>query len=262
MTSGSTILSRDSDEPLYKQVVRTLDTRMSDGGLRLGEMLPSESAMMEEFGVSRITIRQALAELEERGQIVRRQGKGTFVGTPHVKQQLTRQAKTIIEALAERGIEPEVEILGIDQVDPPDRVRDVFGKGDGPVIRLRRRYQHNARPIALVDLYLPLAMSGVAQVLAQDDHATETSYTVFENELNIAIKEAKHVIRSGNLSEKAAKWLNMSPDDPCLTMDRITYSKDDKVLELMTFYYPTDTFEFEITLPRQERGLAVKLTEE
>ena len=45
-------------------------------------------------------------------------------------------------------------------------------------------------------------------------------------------------------------------------MDRITYSREDKVLEVMTFYYPTDTFQFEITLPRQERGLAVKLAEE
>ena len=262
MTSGSSIVSRDSDEPLYKQVVRALESRISAGGLNPGRILPSESALMDEFGVSRITVRQALAELEKLGQVVRRQGKGTFVGRPHVKQQLNRQAKTIIEALADRGIEPEVEILGIDRVEPPERVRDAFENGNGPVTRLRRRYQHNGRPIALVDLYLTLAMSGVAHVLAQEDHATETSYTVFEKEMNIAIKEAKYVVRSSDLSEKAAGWLNMSPGDPCLTMDRITYSEDDRVLELMTFYYPTDTFEFEITLPRHERGLAVKLTEE
>jgi hypothetical protein len=44
------------------------------------------------------------------------------------------------------------------------------------------------------------------------------------------------------------------------TMDRITYAESGSVLELMTFYYPTDTFQFEITLPRHDPGIAVKLS--
>ena len=262
MRAVSEFLSRDSDQPLYKQVVDVLESRLGSDGLSPGEMLPSEASLISEFGVSRVTVRQALAELEKRGQIVRRQGKGTFVGAPNVNQALNQQAKTIIEALREKGIEPEVEVLGIDQVIPPQRVIDAFGNGDNAVTRLRRCYRHNGAPIALVELYLSLAMSGVAHVLAQSDHAKETTYSVFEQEMHIEIKEVKHVIRSVELDADAARWLNMQPREPCLTMDRITYSADDNVLELMTFFYPTDTFQFEITLPRQERGLSVKLAEE
>ncbi len=262
MKLESKILSRDSDLPLYRQVAKELQSRMESRRLNPGEMLPSESDLVNEFGVSRVTVRQALAELEKHGQIVRRQGKGTFVGATHVNQQLNQQAKTIVEALREKGIEPEVEVLGIDQVVPPQRVSEVFGNSGEKVTRLRRCYKHNGAPIALVYLYLPLAMSGVAHILAQDDHLKETTYSVFENEMHIAIKEAKHIIRSVELDVDAAETLNMKPGEPSLAMDRITFSKEDKVLEMMTFYYPTDTFQFEITLPRQERGLAVKLAEE
>ncbi len=252
---------RDPGRPLYKQLVETLEERMDAGRLKPGAMLPSELTLGSEFGVSRVTVRQALSELQKRGRIVRRQGKGTFVGTPPLNQQLDRQAKTIIEALRERGIEPEVDILGIDQVAPPQRVREAFGDV-APVTRLIRCYRHEAAPIALVYLYLPLAMSGVAQLLAREDHLKETTYSVFENELHIEIKEARHVIRISELEAEAAGFLNMEPGEPCLTMDRITCSEQDKVLELMTFYYPADGVRFEITLPRNERRLALRMAGE
>ena len=97
MRAVSEFLSRDSDQPLYKQVVEVLESRLGSDGLSPGEMLHSEASLISEFGVSRVPVRQALAELEKRGQIVRRQGKGTFVGAPNVNQALNQQAKTIIE---------------------------------------------------------------------------------------------------------------------------------------------------------------------
>lgn len=261
MNEESRRVSRNSHQPLYIQVVEALEQRVKSGASKLSEMLPSETNLMKEFGVSRITVRHALAHLEKRGLIVRRQGKGTFLKAPHLKQQLNWQAKTIVEALREKGIEPEVTILGLEQIDPPERVCEVLETGGSPVTRLRRVYRHDGVPIALVYLYLPLAMSGVAHVLARDDHLKETTYSVFENELHITIKEAKHIIRTMELDAEAAKALDMKPGEPCLTMDRITYSSQGTVLEVMTFYYPTDRFQFEITLPRHEKGIALKMSE-
>lgn len=254
-------ISRDSDQPLYKQLAEVLESRATSGDFVIGEMLPSEAKLVEEFDVSRITVRQALANMEKRGLIVRRRGKGTFLSAPPVKQQLNREAKTIIEALREKGIEPEVTILGLEQIEPDEYVKDALGGGAGPITRLRRVFTHKGAPIALAYLYLPLAMSGVAQVLMRDDHSKETTYSVFENEINISIKEAKHIIRSIELDVEAAEALNMDAGEACLTMDRITYSEAGNVLELMSFYYPTNTFQFEITLPRHDPGIAVKMSE-
>lgn len=261
MTDQKKRVSRESDQPLYMQIVAALEQRISSGALKFGDMLPSESSMMDEFGVSRVTVRQALAYFENRDLIVRRPGKGTFLKAPELKQQLNREAKTIVEALRERGIEPEVTIVGREQVEPPAWVRDVLGTGDQPVTRLRRVYRIESAPIALVYLYLPLAMSGVASVLAREDHLTETTYTVFENEMRIKIKEAKHVIHTVELDGEAAEALNMKAGEPCLVMDRVTFADHGGVIEIMRFFYPTDSFRFEITLPRHATGLALKMSE-
>ena len=80
MNDQSNSLSRDSDLPLYKQVVEALNGRIDSGGLKLGEMLPSESALMDEFGVSRITVRDAACKT----------GQFTFAQTDHINQRHCR----------------------------------------------------------------------------------------------------------------------------------------------------------------------------
>jgi DNA-binding GntR family transcriptional regulator len=256
------VISRGSDVPLYVQLMETLERRIQSGELRPGDMIPSESALIEEFKVSRITVRQALANMEQRGLVYRRRGRGTFVSAPHVSQKLNREARTIVEALRERGIEPEVRIVGMEQLSAPIRVAELLGLKDQTVVtRLRRVYLHENAPLALVDLYLPLAMSGVAEVLCREDHRKETTYSVFENEMHIKIKEARHIIHSTALEADAAEALNLPPDSTCLTMDRITYAENDRVLELMRFFYPSDSFEFEITLPRHEQQISHRVSE-
>ena len=68
--------------PMYKQVLNILTEQIKNGELKHGDKLPSEAELMKQYGVSRITIRGAIAELVEEGILERSQGKGTFVATP------------------------------------------------------------------------------------------------------------------------------------------------------------------------------------
>lgn len=72
----------NSNIPLYKQVLSHLNQKIADGVWQPGDKLPAETTFMEEYGVSRITMRAAIAELVEEGILVRTQGKGTFVAQP------------------------------------------------------------------------------------------------------------------------------------------------------------------------------------
>ncbi len=74
-----TRLRRTTGIPLYIQLIDRLQDLIDRGALRPGDRLPSEPALVGRFGVSRATVRQALAHLEAEGFIVRRQGSGTFV---------------------------------------------------------------------------------------------------------------------------------------------------------------------------------------
>lgn len=71
-----------SSEPLYQRVINALQAEINEGVLKPGDQLPSETQLMERFGVSRVTVRHALSQLVNRGLIYRSKGKGSFVRDP------------------------------------------------------------------------------------------------------------------------------------------------------------------------------------
>ena len=77
-------MNANSAIPLYKQIVRYLDTQIKAGIYGPGDKLPTENELMEKFGVSRITVRSAVKELEDAGIVVRVRAKGTFVSSDRV----------------------------------------------------------------------------------------------------------------------------------------------------------------------------------
>jgi GntR family transcriptional regulator len=258
MANGRTAPTRSSSAPLYVQIVERLGEQIAKGAYLPGSPLPSESSLTKQFGVSRVTVRQALAELESRGLIFRQQGRGTFVAEPHVRQQMSRQAQTIVEALRREGIEPEIQIASLDHISPDPHVAAVLGTGDQEIATLTRLYLHNGVPIAQSILHLPMSMSGVARILAQKQGADQTTYSIFES-MGLAIKEAKHVISTVALDPATAQRLRMKVGDVCLATDRITFGTNGSVLEFTKFVYPPGRMSFEITLPRSSSAKVVRI---
>src|SRR3712207_2077198 len=79
---GENVLDRTSFVPLYYQLQEVLKEQIESGVWRPGEAIPSEPELARRFGVSRVVVRQALAILSDDRQIVRVQGRGTFVAEP------------------------------------------------------------------------------------------------------------------------------------------------------------------------------------
>src|SRR3954470_18146241 len=101
--------------PLYAQVRDALRAEILDGRLQPDEKLLSESEMTAAYGVSRITVRQALGDLQKEGLIVRLQGKGAFVSQPQASQQLNR-LEGLAESLAAQGQEVHSKRLSMKSV--------------------------------------------------------------------------------------------------------------------------------------------------
>src|SRR5690242_20077656 len=85
-----TALSRSSPEPLHRQLAERLADSIRSRAFKPGERLPSESELAQRYGVSRITLRQAVGALVQQQLVVRKQGKGTFVTAPSVRHDLKR----------------------------------------------------------------------------------------------------------------------------------------------------------------------------
>lgn len=97
----SVILHRRSPIPLYRQVQQVLHERIEQGVLRPGDRLPAESELARELSVNRLTVRQAIAEMTRTGQLVARQGIGTFVTEP-TRQITVTMRPTDMRLLAEQ----------------------------------------------------------------------------------------------------------------------------------------------------------------
>ena len=73
------MLNKNTYIPLYQQIIDYMHEKIESGEYKPGDMLPSEASLCEEFGVSRITVRNAIQYLTDEGYIVKRHGKGSFI---------------------------------------------------------------------------------------------------------------------------------------------------------------------------------------
>ncbi len=75
--------------PLYQEIIEDIKSKITNGSYTTGQKIPSETVLMEEYEVSRITIRRAISALSDEGYLVKKQGLGTFVEKPRIRRMIS-----------------------------------------------------------------------------------------------------------------------------------------------------------------------------
>ena len=147
---------------LYERVVDHVERLIADRGLRPGDMLPSYTDLAEQAGVSLITVRRALDELERAGRVRRHQGLGTFVARPRIVTEPTR-AGSLLATLAsdgERAGELRTTVLGLDRGQPSDDLCRALRIATGSLAwRLRRLRLLDGHPAVLETSVIPVELA-------------------------------------------------------------------------------------------------------
>jgi len=130
--SGSPTVDRKNQEKLYIQVMRLIVEEIGKGTWNLGERIPSENELSFRYGVSKITVRQALTNLSADGYLVKVQGKGTFVAGNRPVVGLTMKTR-FTEGLFGRGVEETREVVERGFEEPPAEVRRLLGEMRQPI---------------------------------------------------------------------------------------------------------------------------------
>jgi len=209
-----------------------------------GQQLPTEMELMSQFGVSRNTVRQALASLEMSNHVRRQQGKGTFVseqGVSHVLGDL----RSFTETLRDLKKIPGIADLSI-RVDenPPDEAKS-FLPGTHLWVVERTRTA-DGRPFSRMQSWLPDA---IASALILDDFAENQSlYAQIENVLGIRPTEATEIIRSEGATIEDAAVLKISQGVPLLSTYRWTSDHRGQAIEYVRSVSPGDRYEYVIKL--------------
>ena len=234
---------------MHTQIRETLRTRILDGTNAPHSQLPSESELIAMFRVSRITVRQALHDLQKEGLIFKIHGKGAFVSKPKAFQDLAR-LQGFGEAMDRHGYETFNKLIGLRYLAPDKKVAAMLKTARGDKVAEIRRVRYlNREPISLDVTYLPRALG---ERLAKEDLATRDIFLILEDDYGLALGHAELSIEATTADERFARLLGISDGAPILRIQRLTCTTDGAPLDFEYLYYRGDAFQFRM---RVERGV-------
>jgi GntR family transcriptional regulator len=236
-----------SPVPMYAQIRDILRAKIMDGSYKAHEQLASESELMTMFSVSRITVRQALNDLQNEGLIFRMHGKGSFVSKPKAFQDLAK-LQGFGEAMRQHGYETFARVLGMETITPSPQVQErLHLPKRAKVTELQRLRYLNREPISLDISYLP---SAIGQKLRQHDLATRDVFAILENDCGLALGHADLQIGSTLADEYLAEQLQIEAGAPVLLIERLTYSSNGQPIDYEHLYYRGDAFQYRMRVDR------------
>jgi GntR family transcriptional regulator len=237
----------EAPQPLYARLRDELRAGILDGRLEAHAKLPSESEMTQAYGVSRITVRQALSDLQKEGLIVRLQGKGAFVSQPRAAQQLNR-LEGLAESLAAQGQAVHSKRLSMKAVRAPADVASALALVPRTQVHQLTTLRYlDRQPLSVnVSHFIP----GLGERIARIDLSGRDLIDVLERDLRQRVGRADVEIRAEPMPAREAKLLQVKEGVPALRVVRLIRAEDGAPLQTETAVYRADIFSYRLSLSR------------
>jgi GntR family transcriptional regulator len=215
-------------EPLHSIIASRAETHIRSGEWAPGSRLPPERELCRLLDVSRSTLRQALAELERRGLIARRQGRGTFVARPRLDADASSYF-TLGAALRAGGGSIATRVVTLEVAEAGRATADALGIEPGdPVMVLERLRTVDGEPLILETAFLPMALfPGLPEI----DFVHRSLYDVLREDYGRDVAWAAETLEPVVLGTRDATLLGVVRGTPALLASRLTRDTSDHVIE-------------------------------
>ncbi len=239
-TAPSTLLRM----PKYYTVKRQLLDLI--GSLNPGSPVPPERELARDYGTSRTTVRQALAELVVEGRLLRRQGKGTFVAKPKVSQALELASYT--EGMRAHGLHPQTRILEIGYMAADEDLAARLGiRPGGRTLRIHRLRLADGEPMSVDTSHLPARrFPGLRKQLKRHSSLYETLASAY----GVRLTEAEETIETVLADPHNADLLAVDTGLPLLLLSRHAVDVTGETVEWAQSWYRGDRYKFVTRLRR------------
>jgi GntR family histidine utilization transcriptional repressor len=231
-------MMKKGDVPAYEQVKSYIKQRIGSGEWRPGDPVPSEVALMQQFGISRMTVNRALRELAGEGLVTRVQGSGTTVAHLHrISSRLT--IRDIHEEVAERGHVHTTRVLHTAREKAGSELARSLGVRAGTaVFHSVLVHMENGVPIQYEDRYVNPAAA--PRYLETDFAQTSPTLHLLQH---APLTEASYSIEACLPTVEEARELDIKRSEPCLAMKRRTVSGAN-VASVARLVYPGTRYSF------------------
>ena len=230
--------------PLYRQIAGLITRSLQASEWKPGEAIPSELDLAARYKVSQGTVRKAIDDLAATNLLVRRQGKGTFVAT-HAEEttqfRFLRLAPDSAPGAPKAGEREALSRRFLDcrrQRAPAEVARAIGLHGGEAALQVRRLLYFRGQPVVLDDIWLPAALfKGLTS--SRLSAYQGTMYGLFEAEFGVRMLRAEEQIRAVAADAAAAELLQVAVGAPLLSVERVSYTYDDRPVELRRGLYDT-----------------------
>jgi len=238
-------VNKDLPIPLYHQVKQLLLGAIESGQWSSNQQLPNESKLAEQFGVSKITLRQALQKLSDLGYIRREQGRGTFVSGPKFGQG-PRELMSFTEEMRRHHVLASSRVL-----DKTVMEADVVTAEhlrippNASVLVLRRLRLADGEPTGVQTAHIPLDL---APGLIDEDFENASLYALLETRYGLLPTRAHEQYFAVSADVISADLLGITPGAPVFAAERTTFSADGKPLEFTRSVMRGDRYSIALNL--------------
>ena len=233
--------------PLYSQLKELLRTRILDGSYPSHSQMPSESELGKIYKLSRITVRQALSDLQKEGLIFKIHGKGTFVAKPKAFQNVSR-LQGLAEAMSQMGYEVINQLQSFKFITANPIIAERLNITEGEEItEIKRVRLINREPVSLEITYVSKTLG---KQLEKADLATRDIFLIIENDCGIALGHADLAIDAVLANAELTKALRVEEGSPIMRIERLTHAADGMPLDFEYLYYRGDAFQYRLRIDR------------
>ena len=239
------MIDKNSPIPVYYQLKEDILRKIRGGVWKVGQCIDSERELSESYGVSRMTIRQALGELVQEGILVREKGKGTFVCEPKVKQ---KDMMSFSEIIKKSGRTLETKVIEFTKIATPEDLVDTFPFDE--VYKINRNRIVDGECIANELVFIPSDYCG----FINEEKLKGSFYKILE-EFGYSVEYSESSIKAIIMDEENKKIFGVDEQVPLLQINSRTINKDGKVLFVEEATYKSDKYILEVNILRREGKL-------
>jgi GntR family transcriptional regulator len=254
----SQVIDPASDRPVFRQISDHLREVISSGRLGEGDQLPSETQLVEHYGVTRTTAREALAVLKAEGLVVSEHGRGSYVRPrPKVRRLASdrfarrhREAgkAAFVAEVEAAGSSPSVDQIRVTEERPSADVAGRLGlSGREKVVVRRRRYLIDGHPVELATSFIPASLAKGTPI-AEPNTGPGGIYARIE-ELGHRLDRYAEEVRARMPLPDEARALALPPGVPVFHLVRTAYDTDGRAVEVCDTVMSSDVYQLDYELP-------------
>ena len=249
-------IDKSNAEPIYLQIAGAIKQLLQSGKIPPGSALPPEQVLAKQFGVSRMTMRQANDVLEREGLIERQRGRGTFaVQNRLIKQE--QETRSFSEEIRRRGGVPSSRLISFKTVPVTAQVAALFEMEIGaPTYQIDRVRLADGVPMALESIQIPAYRCPNLERFNIVDHSL---YQIFEEHYGIELGRSEEEISAITPRQIHRKALELPPNVAVLLVKRRTFTSDGKLFELATDAYRGDLYIAQVQSVRPRKAKSTSL---